>query len=59
MPRAAAARSLAGLAVCPDDLCARRAQNDEAEFEEYLAKEVPIVREKQELVRQIKHANIR
>ena len=53
------AEVLAALAACPVDLCARRGQNDEAEFEEYFAKEAPIVREKQELVQQIKHANIR
>jgi hypothetical protein len=33
-------------------------QDDEAAFESYFAQEVPVVREKQELVQQIKQANI-
>ena len=32
-------------------------QDDEAAFESYFAQEVPVVREKQELVQQIKQAN--
>ncbi len=33
-------------------------QDDEAAFESFFAQEVPVVREKQELVHQIKQANI-
>jgi len=48
-------------AAAPAPLCTNtreRAQDDEAAFESYFAKEVPVVREKQELVQQIKQANI-